>query len=53
VKGRTGNKYLRCFILFSRSSFIKFYYSFMLIQNEIQCGPDRDYGVRYSDLFIS
>jgi hypothetical protein len=24
----------------------------MLIQNEIQCGPDRDYGVRYSGLFI-
>jgi hypothetical protein len=24
----------------------------MLIQNEKQCGPDRDYGVRYIGLFI-
>jgi hypothetical protein len=52
VKGRRRNKYLRCFVRFSRSSFIKFYYNFMLIQNEIQCGPDRDYEVRYSVIYI-
>jgi hypothetical protein len=39
VKGRTRNKYLRYFVRFSRSSFIKCYYNFILIQNEIQCGP--------------
>jgi hypothetical protein len=39
VKGRTRNKYLRCFVRISRSSFIKRYYNFMLIQDEIQCSP--------------
>jgi hypothetical protein len=39
VKGRTQNKYLRYFVRFSRSSFIKCYYNFMLIQNEIKCDP--------------
>jgi hypothetical protein len=52
VKGRTRNKYLRYFVRFSMFSFIKFYYNFMLIQNEIHFGPDHDYGVRYRGLFI-
>jgi hypothetical protein len=41
MKERTRNKYLRCFVRLSRSSFIKCYYNFLLIQNEIQCGPRR------------